>query len=194
MTPPRPSDADLVAACLAGDARSWDHLVARYSGLIYTIATRMGLARSDAEDVLQNVCIRLFQNLDDLRDARLLPRWLISMTKREVWRLRRRKGMPLMSELEDRAWEIEAGEPALGVPDALPETALLQTEDQLLVRRAVAELPENCRRLITLLYSDKTSLSYADVAQRLSLPLGSIGPTRARCLLRLRRILEELDF
>ena len=97
----------MIAACLAGDARDWDHLIARYQGLIYTLALRMGMSRSDADDVFQNVCLRLYQHLGDLRDTRRLAAWLISTTRREVWHLRRQGVSTSIEDLTETGAEVE---------------------------------------------------------------------------------------
>src|SRR5580692_10240464 len=94
-------DSQLIAACLAGDASGWDRLIARYQGLIYTLARRMGMSSVDADDVFQNVCLRLYQHLADLRDTRRLAAWLISTTRREVWHLRRHRGAPSVQDLSE---------------------------------------------------------------------------------------------
>src|ERR1051325_7354514 len=87
------SDKDLIAACLKGEAAAWDMLIQRYAALIYSIGLKMGLSESDREDVFQDVCVILIDHLADLRDTARLSSWLISTTKREAWRLQRRRGV-----------------------------------------------------------------------------------------------------
>ena len=193
MIPPLVSDSKLVAACLSGDARSWDTLIARYQGLIYALALRMGLPAADADDVFQNVCLRMFQHLNELRDTERLSGWLVAMTRQEVWRLRRRREMPLMTELPDVAREAETVRKIGGHTDPTPEEAVLMLEEQHLVRQCLNHLPEECRKLLTLLYGEE-SPGYAAVAAHLSMPVGSIGPKRARCLQRLKKLLDEIGF
>src|ERR1051325_2113397 len=93
------TDHALIAACLKGHAPSWDALIDRYASLIYSICLRMGLCQADAEDVFQDICVILLRRLGDLRDTARLSSWLISMTKREAWRLQRKRGVRLISEL-----------------------------------------------------------------------------------------------
>lgn len=184
----RAEDAVLVAACLGGDASAWDALLARYEGLIYSLILRAGLSGSDAEDVFQDVCVLLLNHLGDLRDVSRLAGWLAATTKREAWRLQRRRGIaPPTTSLD------EAPEPPSDAADS-PEGATIALEEGRLVREALDRLPERCRRLLTLLYVEEPPASYADTAARLGLPLGSIGPSRARCLQRLQKILQTLDF
>lgn len=187
-------DPELIAACLRGDADAWDALIHRYEGLIFTCAVRQGLSRADAEDVFQDVCVLLLNHLGDLRDTGRLAGWLTSTTKREAWRLRRRRGPSLTSELVDREWELEGAERLHAADSPSPEDAAIALEDQHLVQQALQRLPDRCRTLLTLLYGEDPPRPYAEIAQRLSLPLGSIGPHRARCLQRLHKILAELDF
>lgn len=181
----RADDAALIAACLSGDAAAWDALIARYEGLIYSLLLRMGLGAGDAEDVFQDVCVLLLRHLGELRDTSRLAGWLIATTKREAWR-RRRRGASAPASL-DEAPEMAGG----GVS---PEQAAIALEEQRLVREALDRLPERCRRLLTLLYVDDPPATYAEAAERLGIPLGSVGPTRARCLQRLEKVLRALDF
>lgn len=183
----RADDAALIAACLSGDAAAWDALLARYEALIYSLLLRAGLGASDAEDVFQDVCVLLLGHLGDLRDTSRLAGWLIATTKREAWRFqRRRSGAATPASLDDL--------PERANEDVLPEAAALALEDQRLVRAALENLPERCRRLLTLLYIDDPPVPYVEAAERLGIPVGSIGPNRARCLQRLEKILRTLDF
>lgn len=188
------SDAELIRACLSGDARSWDTLIARYSSFIYALVTRMGLSAADADDVFQNVCLRLFQNLGDLRDLSRLSAWLASTTRREVWHLRRHRGTQLLGDLPEGSEELERAQPigAESVPTL--EEAIIALEEQYLVRRCLQQLPDECRKLLSMLYQEDAPCSYAEVARALSIPLGAIGPKRARCLMRLKKICDESGF
>ncbi len=187
-------DPELITACLAGDAQAWHTLIERYAALIHSVAGRMGLSQTDAEDVFQEVCTLLLNHLGDLRDTSRLTSWIISTTRREVWRLRRRRGPALISEIEAESWQVETAQPVGTEAPSLPEETLLALEEQQLVREALQRLGSNCQQLLTLLYAEEPPCSYAEVAQRLNLPLGSIGPYRARCLQQLHKILEEIGF
>jgi len=107
MNSQSPPDSQLIAACIAGDASGWDRLITRYQGLIYTLARRMGMSSADADDVFQNVCLRLYQHLADLRDTRRLAAWLISTTRREVWHLRRHRRLPSSHDLAECEPDLE---------------------------------------------------------------------------------------
>src|SRR5579862_7339169 len=122
------SDAKLVAGCLSGDPRSWDALIARYQGLIYTLARRMGLSAADADDIFQTVSLRLYQNLSELRDVTRLPSWLVSTTRREVWHLRRHKGPALLEDIAEGEIDLEAAQPVGREPEVTPEEMLIEVE------------------------------------------------------------------
>lgn len=188
------SDPDLIAACLSGDASAWDALIRRYEALIFSIGTRSGLSQTDAEDIFQDVCLLLLRHLEDLRDTERLAGWLGATTRREVWRLRRRRGATLTAEMPEREWELETARPVGSEPGETPQETLLALEDQNLVHLGLQELQDRCRTLLTLLYLEDPPLSYAEISERLSLPVGSIGPTRARCLQQLQKILENMGF
>ena len=182
------SDAALIAACLEGDLPSWDALIARYQSFIYTLTFRLGVSSPDAEDIFQNVCIRLFQHLGELRDASRLASWLAAITRQEVWGLARRpSSLPLSGVVENERTSPTA---CFGAqPPLSPEDAALRLEQEQIVRLGLQDLSEPCRELLSLLYGEASACSYADAAARLALPVGSIGPKRARCLEQLKKIL-----
>lgn len=188
------TDAELVAACLSGDTAAWDALIARYQNFIYGLPLRMGLSAADAEDVFQNTCLKLFQHLGELHDVQRLSGWLAAIIRQEVWGLWRRRGSQPLSDLPEGGQMLESARPLGAEPAPSPEELILNYERQHLVRLGVQELSEECRKLLTLLYGEEAACSYAEVAQRLSIPLGSIGPKRARCLERLRKNLEKFGY
>ncbi len=181
------TDGQLIAACLDGDARAWNELVQRYQRLVYSIALRQGLPAEDAEDVFQAVFVILLGKLDTCRDHKRLASWLTTITRREAWRVKR-----------ERAAELDAaGEKALAAQPAIeqtPEAVLQEMEEQDLIRQAMERLGPRCRRLLRRLFYTPERPSYADIARELQMPEGSIGPTRARCLERLRAILQQMGF
>jgi len=157
------SDEDLLAACLSGEQAAWDALVDRYAALIYSIPFKYGFDDADAADIFQSVCVTLVEKLATIRAPRGLAGWIITTTSRQC-----------IAEPTD--------------PDLLPEDELLALERQHAVRTAVNQLPENCRRLVEALFSDAHT-SYEQAARHLSIPANSLGPTRTRCLEKLRRLL-----
>ena len=188
------TDAELVAACLSGEADAWDALIARTGPLIYSLSIRMGLSEADAQDVMQDVCLLMLNHLEALRDASRLSGWVASTTRREVWRVLRRQRPALLSELPEGMPET-AYRPLTG-DDAsdTPEATYIALEDQQRIRLALQRLPDRCRHLLTLLYCEDPPCSYTEIASRLGIPLGSIGPSRARCLQQLQKILEKSGF
>lgn len=181
-------DARLVARCLAGEERAWEALVRRHERLVYAVTRSYRLTDADAGDVFQEVFAALVKGLPRLRDARALVRWLSSTTDRiaRAMALRRRRELALgLADADAEAGSIAADQPPV-------EADLEKLEQQALVRLALAALPPACRNLLTALYYEDPPLSYAEVGRRLHMPVGSLGPTRARCFERLRRILEQL--
>lgn len=181
--------AELVESCLAGNADAWEELLNRYNRLIYSIPIRAGMSRADAAEVFQAVSIRLIRRLSTLRDQGKLAKWLITTTTRECWRLSRRHRRDRASVVNndsDDAYDLN--EIAAALP--LPDERQLELEQQQIVRAAVARLNDRCRELITLLFLRPDEPSYQEVARAMGMPESSIGPTRARCLEKLRKMLE----
>lgn len=185
-----PSDEALVLACRRGDAAAWEALVARYQRLVYTIPRRAGLGEDLAADVFQHVFATLVDQLDRIERPGRLAAWLVTTARRETWRVSRRESVV------NRAVRGQDAEEALEVRDVqlLPDELLLRLEEQHAVRRAVGALDERCRTLLTLLFYQPEPPPYAEVAATLGTSEGSIGPTRARCLQKLRRLLVDLGF
>ncbi len=181
-----PTDEALVLACRRGDAAAWETLVVRYQRLIYSIPRRAGLAEDLAADVFQHVWAMLVERLDHIEQPERISAWLVTTARRESWRIGRKeaRGRP-MAEDEDEA---------AAAPDRsdLPDEVVVRMVNQQTIRLAVDALDERCRELITLLYFRSEPPSYADIAVTLETSEGSIGPTRARCLQKLRRSLEAL--
>ena len=175
-----PVVTDLVTRARNGDKRAWDALVERYAPLIWSICRRYRLAGADAEDVGQGVWLQLVDQLDKIRDPAALPGWLATTTRRECVRvLRAVRG----SYSAGYALDAET------IPDdkaQMAEQQVLVAECHAALREAFAHLPTGDQQLIALLIQDPP-VPYAEISARLRIPVGSIGPTRGRCLDRLRR-------
>lgn len=180
------SDNKLIENCLAGDAQAWAELVERYQRLVYSVAMRCGLSEQDADDTFQAVFVILLNKLETCRDRDYLGHWLTTITRREAWRVLRQRGART-----DTSEALPEDHPAAQPP---PSEALELLEEQALIRQAMDQLGDRCRRLLWHLFYRQEPLSYAEVAERLAMPEGSIGPTRARCLVRLRAILDSLGY
>ncbi|MEH1101938.1 RNA polymerase sigma factor [Micromonospora sp. CPCC 205561] len=174
----------LVAAASSGDESAWSELVRRYTPLVVTVIRSYGLDRVDAADVNQTVWLRVVEQLGRLREPDALPAWLITTTRRECYRLLRlgRRTQPF-DPYDDSAGG-HGGAFLLADP-ATPDEDLLRAERRQALREAFAQLPPRCRELLALLVADPP-VSYREVGARLGMPVGSVGPTQARCLSKLR--------
>lgn len=177
----RPESIDvaaLVRASAAGDQDAWDALVERFAHLVVAVTRRYRLSRDDAQDVSQTVWLRLVEHLDSLREPAALPGWIMTTARHECLRTLRVGGRTIpVDPQESRQLERSA-------PDDV-DVELLEAERHQALRDGLAELSPPQRALLELLATDPP-LSYAEVAQRLDIPVGSIGPTRARALEKLR--------
>jgi RNA polymerase sigma factor (sigma-70 family) len=182
------SDESLVLACRRGDAAAWDVLVHRYQRLMYTIPRRAGLDEDQAAEVFQRTFVRLVEHLDRIRQPESIHAWLVTTARRETLQLIREECVE--GSRFSRKENVDEGPTGEAIPDnePLPGETLERLEEQHLVRTAIAALDERSRDLLTLLYYHP--LSYAEIAALLHIPEGSLGPTRARCLEKLRCLLE----
>jgi RNA polymerase sigma factor (sigma-70 family) len=177
------TDTELVSMCLQGDPTAWEALILRYRRLIYSIPVRFGFGSADASDVFQSVCLKLIEHLHELKDETKVSAWLITTTTRQCLYVRSQK----FRETGGNEDELEEPED----PSENVEIIRVQVEEQQTVRDSVDQLPDRCRQLIELLYFDNRSPSYEDVGRMLAMPVASIGPTRARCLDKLRTLLRR---
>ena len=177
---PRGQLDDLVAGARRGERCAWDALVERYRPLVRAVASGYRLNGRDVEDVDQTVWLRLVENLDRIREPRALPKWLITTAGNECRRLTRTRQRTLLIGALDEPVQENGAEP----PGA-PETDLLRRELAQTVQQGLAELPVAQQRVLRLLAGER-QLSYREISRILVIPVGSIGPTRARGLARLR--------
>lgn len=188
--PPDPSDEALMLRCRCGEQAAWATLVQRFQRLVYTVPRRMGLSDADAADVFQHAFSRLFEALPRLDDPGRVRAWLVTTARRESLRIavERSRVVDLAGASNAEGSDDEAADPLDRLPglDPLPDDQLeaLQEEDRL--RRALDQLDGRSREFLTLLFLQDPPLAYADIATRLGISIGSIGPTRARCLEKLR--------
>ena len=174
-----PSVIALVLRAAEGDQRAWDDIVERYSPLVYGICVRYRLTRPDVEDVGQTVWLLLVEHLDKLREPAALPGWLATTTARECLRV-----VKAASKADLRRSGREDAEQF--VDDRAIDEEILMAERNAALRAVFAELPTRCQQLLSMLISDPPH-SYNAIHEELGIPVGSIGPQRARCLERLRR-------
>jgi RNA polymerase sigma factor (sigma-70 family) len=186
---PEPDDVTLVAGCLRGEARCWEALVRRYQRLVFTVVRRTGMDEHMAADVFQTVFSRLITHLPRIADPARLQAWIVTTAKREAL-LQRRRGERTVSmtdaddaDGEPREWDVADSAP-------LAEEALDEIQQMERVRRALERLDPRCQSLMGMLFNDEdTPVGYGEMADRLNMAVGSIGPTRARCLDKLRQLL-----
>jgi RNA polymerase sigma factor (sigma-70 family) len=183
-----PSDEALVLACRGGDPSAWATLIDRYQRLIYAIARRAGLDAEQSADVFQRVFATLVEHLDRVEKPALIGAWLAATARHEAWRFSRRERAARVSgESQSQAGDL------IDEGSSLDEI-LMRLEEQHKVRTAVGALDERCRTLLILLFYRTDPPPYAEIAAALGASEGSIGPTRARCLQKLRRLLDEMGF
>lgn len=167
----------LVTRAIGGDQRAWDELVERYAPMLWSICRDYRLDRRDADDVGQHVWLLAVKNLGALRNPQSFGAWLATTTKRECSRaLRARRQHESVEQPLDVAMTADEQSPTI-------EQTLEAAERDAALRDAFARLPPAYRRILTLLMQD---VSYTEISVRLDIPIGSIGPTRARCLAKLR--------
>ncbi len=174
------TNAELLAAAAGGEQGAWDALVERYGGLVWHVARGFRLSAADTHDVVQTAWLRLVEYLDRIRDPQALAGWLATTVRRECLRVLRTQGRSRPTDdseldLRDEGPEIDA--------------AVLAAERDHALWRAFATLRERCRTLLLLLMADPPP-AYAEIGDTLGMPIGSIGPTRARCLEQLRTAVE----
>jgi RNA polymerase sigma factor (sigma-70 family) len=173
------SVAVLVAQARDGDKAAWDAIVERYGPLIWAICRRYRLDRPDADDVGQSVWLRLVDQLAVIRDPAALPGWIATTTRRECGRV-----ISAARRREVLGYGEDIAESPTADPAAI-EGEVLMAERNAVLREAFHQLPPRCQELIGLLLADPP-VPYAEISDKLDIPVGSIGPTRARCLQRLR--------
>jgi RNA polymerase sigma factor (sigma-70 family) len=169
--------AVLVSRAQEGDQDAWDSIVERFLPLVGAIARRHRLAPTDGDDVGQTVWLRLVEHLGDLREPAALPGWIRTTARNECLRLLAARGRTRVVDPQTGGLDT--------VTDDLTDAELLAAERRQALRDALAELPEGRRELLLLLLLDPP-LAYEEISRRLGIPIGSIGPTRARAFAQLR--------
>jgi RNA polymerase sigma factor (sigma-70 family) len=176
----------MARAAAKGDAAAWEWVVARFHTRLLSVARSQGLAHHDAEDAAQATWIRLTRHIGRLREPGSIAAWLTTTAQREGLRIRRRA--PREQLTGDFEFEVAV--------EADHDRELLAGVRSTALERALSDMPERHRELMRALVSEPAP-SYAEIAARLGVPIGSIGPIRGRCLARLRKqpeLRELLDF
>jgi len=173
--------ARLVRSAAAGNQRGWNRLVDEFGGLIWAVARAHRLADADAADVAQITWMRLLRHVNDLEKPEYVGSWLATTARRECLRVLRRSQRQVL--FGDEPWDSESS-------DSRPDEALLIAERDEALWRGFGRLRASDRALLRLLMADPPP-SYEEISAALDMPIGSIGPTRARALQRLRKELER---
>jgi len=184
----QPDWGRLVLRAQVGDRRAWDQIFEGLSGMVYSIARRHRLSPDDAEDVFQQTFEALYRNLDRIDDGGATPKWVAVTAARASLKARRVAGKTQQLETNERDLTETLADEEAGAD----EIAALASQ-ALTLRNAVAAMGGKCGPLLTLLYLEE-DMSYQIVGEKLAMPLGTIGPTRARCLEKLRAILIREEF
>jgi RNA polymerase sigma factor (sigma-70 family) len=175
------TDAALVARCVGGDSGAWTRLVERHGPVVWAVARRAGLCADDEADVFQNAWRVAVEELPRLREPAAFAGWIARIARHQTMRMRRgyaiaRRSMPHVAR-ED-------------VDERLPDAALAEFDDRRKVADAVKRIGRKCQDLLQALYYEDPQPAYAEIAERLEMRVGSIGPTRARCLEKLEKEME----
>jgi RNA polymerase sigma factor (sigma-70 family) len=173
---------DVVVAASRGDQGAWRELVRRHAGTVWAATRQFRLSRQDAEDVSQTTWLLLAVHIRTLKDPAAIGAWLTTTARRESIRLIRRRRREAAADLSDPPTLVDHSAEQ-------GHEVVLRAELRAAVRSAFLDLPEHCRRLLAMLIQDPPP-SYAEISAALKIPRGSIGPTRARCLDRLRKVIE----
>lgn len=174
--------ASMFEAFRAGDKAKIADLVALVTPLLWHTARAQRLDRESAEDVVQTTWLALVRSADSVSDPQAVLQWLIVSTRREAWRVVKRS-----DRSEPREFEADD---VVGPEHELPEEQVLRRDSDSRLWQHIAQLPDRCQALLRVIaFADRPD--YAAVARSLGMPIGSIGPTRGRCLAKLRQHLND---
>jgi RNA polymerase sigma factor (sigma-70 family) len=176
---------DLIDRCLDHESGAWEEFLQRYGRLIYSTIHRVGLPTGEQEDTFQSSVMAIYQQLEKLRDRERLVAWIVGITWRQsVDRIRSRSREIRMEEVEDPVLRGSLDPPT---DAALPDEDRVALEQAQHAKEALESLSERCSRLISLMFYEHPPLDYTEIARREGIPIGSLGPTRARCLEKMRQ-------
>lgn len=178
-------DAGLIHSCRRGETGGWERMLEQYERLVFSVPLHYGLSGEDAADITQLTFTILLQSLDTLRDDSNLAAWLCTIARRHTWRVLKRGQHETLDELD--AEFMRKGAALMDKPD---HNEIEYWELVSWIQQGLGKLNGRCQELLKALYFDEGQPSYNDLAAQFGLPVGSIGPTRARCLSQLKKLLE----
>lgn len=171
----------VLSAAASGDSESWNRVVERFNPLVWATVRAHRLSNADAADAVQTTWLRLVEHLDRIENPDRLGSWLATTARRESLRVIAARARVVATDDFEELASVDPG-PA--------QQTLTRDRDELL-RRALGRLGDRCRMLLRLLAADPPP-SYSEISAALDVPVGSIGPTRGRCLERLRVELQQV--
>lgn len=178
------SVSSLVAACRRGEAEAWDEMLERYGRLIWSVALRLNLNPDEAEEVFQRTWVALVEGIHKLKQPDRLVSWIAGTA--------RNQGLRLLDEKSRNRRETGLVEVAESTTSDTTVDDLAMTQETAILYQALEQLDERCRLLLRMLFWDDPSPDYQEISRSTGLAVGSIGPIRARCLTRLRKIFLRL--
>lgn len=176
--------ADIWDRVRKDDTIAWEQLVTRYLPLVLAVAHRSGLGRLDAEDCAQYTWQSLYRSRHAIKDPQCLPAWLIRVASRRSKRILLSAARETSRRRESRSQQVPA----------LPDEDLIRFERAAMLQTALSRMEPRCRNLLKALFFSDKEMSYEDIARQLKIPVNSMGPTRARCLEKLRKVLTDLGY
>jgi RNA polymerase sigma factor (sigma-70 family) len=177
-----PTHGELLQRASRGDQSAWIDLVDRFDQMVWSVARSYRLDEALARDVAQTVWLKLVENIDRIDDPERLPGWLATTSRREALRVSRLRNRAIPTEFE---YDIEDDAPSL-------ETLMVEDEEKAILVEAFQRLSEGCQQLLRLL-AVEPALSYEEIAEAIGRPIGSLGPTRSRCIDRLKNAMASIS-
>jgi RNA polymerase sigma factor (sigma-70 family) len=173
---------ELLKLAAAGDRSAWDALVDRFGQMVWSVARGFRLDDATAKDVSQTVWLKLIENIDRIKDPERLPGWLATTCRREALKVARARDRDIPSEFE---FDVEDESPTF-------DEMLVDDEENRQVVKAFATLDALCKQLLRLMLVEP-ALSYEEISEVTGRPIGSLGPTRARCLDKLKSAIARIS-
>lgn len=170
-----PTHGELLARAAAGNQDAWNDLVDRFGQMVWSVARSFRLDDATAKDVSQTVWLKLIENASKIQDPERLPGWLATTCRREALRVSRLRNRTIPTEFE---FDVEDDAPSL-------ETLMVEDEESREVVSAFRTLSKGCQQLLRLL-TVEPALTYDEISEAIGRPVGSLGPTRSRCIERLK--------